>query len=92
MPYIGGRIFDRYGFWLNGLIYTIFIVIGLFIAVRLPKDEPITETEAAEAAAPSAQLGRATAPAGHDASTLPWSSGPIRRVHWRLCPSTKACA
>jgi len=49
MPYIGGRIFDLQGFWLNGLLYAVFAGIGLVTAFRLPVVEPAARGEAATA-------------------------------------------
>ena len=49
MPYIGGRIFDLQGFWLNGLLYAVFAGIGLVTAFRLPAVEPAAPGRAAAA-------------------------------------------
>ncbi len=40
LPYVGGRIFDVVGFWLNGLIYLVCALVGLLLALRLPLSEP----------------------------------------------------
>lgn len=66
LPYLAGRIFDVYGFWLNGLIYTVFIGIGLVVSRRLPYPEPVPDHDTAEGGeAPAAtNAGRAAAAAG----------------------------
>lgn len=48
MPYLGGVIFDRFGFWLNGLIYTAAGITGLLMSLQLPVIEPVGVTPAAE--------------------------------------------
>lgn len=53
MPYVGGRIFDLFGFWLNGLIYLVFASIGLILATRLPVVEPTARSTAAASPPPN---------------------------------------
>lgn len=48
LPYMAGRVFDLYGFWLNGLIYLVFIGAGLFVARLLPNLEPVSDHDPAE--------------------------------------------
>ncbi len=45
MPYVGGRIFDLWGFWVNGMIYLVCAAIGVVLAVRLPLTESPPELD-----------------------------------------------
>jgi len=60
LPYVGGRIFDTYGFWVNGLIYVTAGITGIILATRLPKVEPASTRPAAApgVAGPAAVPGR----------------------------------
>jgi predicted MFS family arabinose efflux permease len=49
MPYLGGRIFDAFGFGVNGAIYTAAGLTGLLLATRLPRVEPVTVRPSAAA-------------------------------------------
>jgi len=61
MPYLGGRIFDAFGFGVNGAIYTAAGLTGLLLATRLPRVEPVTVRPAAAAAGAPASSDHAVA-------------------------------
>jgi len=72
MPYIGGRVFDLWGFWLNGLMYTAFALIGLLLAFRLPLVETTggAGTEGVPQAQPTPGVVAGRAPTGLRAARI----------------------
>jgi len=70
MPYIGGRIFDAFGFSVNGAIYTAAGLTGLLLATRLPRVEPVTVRPTSPAAGAPASNGNVT----------PTPSTPVRKT------------